>query len=107
VEPELGVVEEVVGGQRNALWLWHAPNKEIVLTSVQLGKRIGGAIELRKLQLVRHRHNVIAGHILVISLSAVTAMLLSVVRWIAWRRGAAIHIGGELHLRKVDALDGR
>jgi hypothetical protein len=107
VELELGVVEEVVGGQHDALWLRRASNMEIVFTTVQPGKRIGGAVKLQKLQLVRHRLNVIAGHILIMSLPAATTVLLSVVRWIAWRHGATTRIGGELRLCKVDVLNGR
>jgi hypothetical protein len=87
VEPELGIVEEVAGGQCDALWLRCAPNMEIVFTFVQPGKRIVGVVELRKLQLVRRGHNVVGGPVIVVSVSAATTVLLSVMRQIAWRRG--------------------
>jgi hypothetical protein len=51
-------------------------------------------------------HNVIIGLGIIIFHTATIAELLSAMRWVSWCRGATTHVGGELRLCKVDALDG-
>jgi hypothetical protein len=51
-------------------------------------------------------HNVIVDLVIIIFHAAMAAELLSAMRWVSWCRGAATHVGGELRLCKVDALDG-
>jgi hypothetical protein len=61
VEPELGVVQEVAGGERNPFLFQRMTHMEITFTPIQLGQGVAGAIVLGELQLVRRRDEIATG----------------------------------------------
>jgi hypothetical protein len=76
MEPQLGVIQQVEGHERHTLVLWCPAHVKIMLTTVETGKEIARAVELRKFELARCCWEVTA------SSSTIVVPTLPLARWL-------------------------
>jgi hypothetical protein len=88
MKPQLGVVQQIEGGERDLLVLRRTTHVEIALAAVEPGQGVAGAIEFLKFELVGHSAEVTSGGSIVIPALSPT--------WLMWWSRAALCTGGAL-----------